>query len=93
MGSYWQYGGYWWKQQKYYVYNKGNYKYITDYLKGVNWVSELQELDVEGMWEVFLNKINYVIQQHVPLCKNNGNRYKYPKWMIRQVRCLRKYKL
>ena len=46
-------------------------KYINDYINGVNWVSEHQELDVQGMWKF--------IQQHVPLCKNNENRNKYSK--------------
>ena len=45
-------------KKEYYAFNKGNYEYINNYLKGVNWVTELQELDVEGMWEAFLNKIN-----------------------------------
>ena len=36
-------------KKEYYAYNTGNYEYMNNYLKGINWVSELQELDVEGM--------------------------------------------
>ena len=39
-----------------YGFNQENYEDIMNYWTGIDWVSAFQELDIEGMWEVFLNK-------------------------------------
>lgn len=48
---------------------KRNNEGINTYLTGIDWVSEFQELDVEGTLELFIHRRNYINEQYV-LCNN-----------------------
>ena len=71
-------------------YNKANYEEMRNFLAEVEWNTEFQELDVDGMWGKFCSIIHSAIDKFVPLAFNKKK--KFPKWMNRVSKCARKYK-
>jgi len=72
-------------------YSKANIPTIRNCLKETNWLSVLQDLNVDQMAEVFTNKLIRILKANVPsrvLSINN----KDPPWITRQVKAAVKRK-
>ena len=67
---------------------RGNYIAIREDLGSVNW-AEMNSLNVQERWDLFMEKITNCIEKHVPVIRYTGKRLK-PKWMdgncVRAVR-------
>ena len=67
---------------------KADYVSIKNYLKNVDW-NEMDGLDTEDSWKLFMSKVNYCIEKRVPVRRANA-KFKKPKWMDQY--CVRKVK-
>ena len=64
-----------------YDFHKANYELMSQYLRGVNWESELDQTDVNSMWSRFVEIISVAIETYTPVSKRGVS--KRPCWMTR----------
>ena len=67
---------------------KADYKNIRNYLNQVDW-SDMTDLNTEESWKYFMTKMNYCIENFVPIRKSCKN-FNKPKWMDQY--CVKKVK-
>lgn len=67
---------------------KANYQLIKDYLRQVDW-NEMNDMNTEESWNFLMQKINFCIEQYVPL-KQSNKKFLKPKWMDQY--CVKKVK-
>lgn len=74
------------------VYNfyKADYGKINQDIQGVNWEDELNGLNIQEMWDKFLNIINSIIKKYVPLCNVTKDKPKRNKWFTTDVKIARR---
>ena len=71
-------------------YKRANYKRMRDQLRGIAWEEELNDKNVNEIWENVSGRIHKLIDMHVPLKKNK--RTNEPRWMDSELRKLIKRK-
>ena len=64
-------------------YTKADFDQQRRFLGGVNWIVDLDGLDVEATWALIKHRINEAIQESVPLTKVTGHRGK--RWMDKET--------
>lgn len=67
---------------------KGDYVKVKDFLSKVNW-SEMDSMDIDDSWTFFIDKVNFCIENFIPVKKKSRYDNK-PKWMDHY--CVRKVK-
>ncbi|KAF9794626.1 hypothetical protein SFRURICE_014173 [Spodoptera frugiperda] len=54
-------------------FRKADFQRLYSHIAGSDWSEVLQERDIDAAVDIFYNKLNNVINEHVPLKKNNLN--------------------
>ena len=68
-----------------YRYDKANYDEINRNILEIDWDSEFQDKDVDGMWDFFVKKLISYRDKYVPIAK--PNKRQFPKWMTKKIKC------
>lgn len=67
-------------------FRKADFQRLYSHIAGSDWSEVLQERDIDAAVDIFYNKLNNVINEHVPLKKNNlNNKYVYPVWYTGEI--------
>ena len=65
-------------------FSKADVDSISAFFSGINWVDLLQEVNTFKSWEIFMERINYVMKVFIPWKRRRSNNRK-PRWMSRDV--------
>ena len=72
-------------------YSRGNYECMREDLMKINWEEEFKDLEIDELWKRFKDILELEVDKCVPLTA--VRRRKYPKWMSREARRARNYKV
>ena len=73
-----------------YNYNKGDYYPMQNDLLDIDWEAELRDEHTQQIWDILENKINGLIEKHIP--KKKYTTSKSPPWYDREIGKLSKDK-
>ena len=84
--------------RKVYLYSKGNYSEMDDYLGSTDWDQEFKHKDINENWEVFKNKYNECLDKFIPTkMVSTGQRLTFPwaryKSVVKEKKKYRKAKV
>jgi len=74
-----------------YNYSRADYTRIALFLKEIDWELKFQDIHVDKMWDIFCEILNEVIVTYIPKMTNKSK--KFPVWMTKEARKLRKNKV
>ena len=66
-----------------YNYNKGDYYAMRNDLLDIDWEAELRDKHTQQIWDILENKINGLIEKHIP--KKKYTTSKSPPWYDREI--------